>query len=272
MSNELKLSSPKDCTNLLPASNNTSNTILDILDDDCLLEVFSYLSFEELLLTSRVCTKFLQLTRCRFRRLRHFELNYRALVERTDDQVLYIKDVFTNLGPNLNAFRFSGGFIMNKTLKSNILNSATQNCDILQHLSLNYIELNAEHLSTLKRLLPQLKSLNLGRCSLKDETFGPFIEASFELISLAIPGNAELDGSFFDKWQSCAYMEMLDVSYCYSLNVGTMRSFLPRAPNLRGVDVTACQWLQKDKGIFNSCIGNIESTVVLPEFNYYKNT
>ncbi|XP_058818088.1 uncharacterized protein LOC131681349 [Topomyia yanbarensis] len=248
-----------------------TTTPLDILDEDCLLEVFEYLNFDELLLASRVCFKFLQLSRQRLRKIRHFQLDYRALLMRKDDPLNRVKDIFTNVGPSMCAFKFSGGFIMNEPLKRSIIDNITLNCSNLQHLTLNYIELSAEHLTALKPLLQQLKGLDLGRCALKDETFGQFVGAASELRFLAIPGNAELDGSFLEMWHSCSLLELLDVSYCYSLNVGSIESFLVRAVKLRGVDVTACQWLQKDKQIFNACNRNIELCIELPEFSYYKN-
>ncbi|XP_058449172.1 F-box/LRR-repeat protein 15-like [Malaya genurostris] len=248
-----------------------STTMLDILDDDSLLEVFAYLNFDELLLASRVCFKFLQLTRQRLRKIRHFQLDYRALITRNNDQLIRLRDIFTNIGTNLIAFKFSGGFIMNETLKCSIIENITLSCSNLQHLTLNYIELSSKNLTALKPLLVQLKGLDLGRCTLRDESFGQFICAASELRSLAIPGNAELDGRFFDMWHSCSLLELLDISYCYSLNVGSIEPFLRRAVKLRGIDVTACQWLQKDKQIFNSCNRNIELCVELPELSYYNN-
>ncbi|KAL1373607.1 hypothetical protein pipiens_005126 [Culex pipiens pipiens] len=221
---------------------------LDQLDEDSLLEVFGYFSFDELLLMSRVCTRFLQLSRRCLRKIRHFELDYRAIASRD----------------------FSGGFIMNEDLKRGIVEGVALTCGTLQHLTINYVELREEHLVALTALLSHLTGLDLGRCALRDETFGPFIAKASMLQTLAIPGNAELHGEFLERWADCQRMEQLDVSYCYSLNVGNLKPFLARAVKLKAVDVTACQWLEKDKGIFHACERTIESRAELPVFAYFK--
>uniref|UniRef100_A0A1Q3FI00 F-box domain-containing protein n=1 Tax=Culex tarsalis TaxID=7177 RepID=A0A1Q3FI00_CULTA len=247
---------------------------LDQLDEDSLLEVFGYFSFDELLLMSRVCTRFLQLSRRCLRKIRHFELDYRAIASKQqseEQQQSRLRDIFTNVGSNLESFKFSGGFIMNEDLKRGIVTGVALNCSgTLQHLTINYVELREEHLVALTALLSHLTGLDLGRCALRDETFGPFIARASNLRTLAIPGNAELHGEFLERWQDCQRMEQLDVSYCYSLNVGNLKSFLAKAVNLKAVDVTACQWLEKDKGIFHACERKIESRAELPVFSYFK--
>uniref|UniRef100_A0A8D8C3L0 F-box/LRR-repeat protein 15 n=1 Tax=Culex pipiens TaxID=7175 RepID=A0A8D8C3L0_CULPI len=246
---------------------------LDQLDEDSLLEVFGYFSFDEFLLMSRVCTRFLQLSRRCLRKIRHFELDYRAIESRDvseEQRQSRLRDIFTNVGSNLESFKFSGGFIMNEDLKRGIVEGVALTCGTLQHLTINYVELREEHLVALTALLSHLTGLDLGRCALRDETFGPFIAKASMLQTLAIPGNAELHGEFLERWTDCQRMEQLDVSYCYSLNVGNLKPFLARAVKLKAVDVTACQWLQKDKGIFHACERTIESRAELPVFAYFK--
>lgn len=250
----------------------TDESTLDLLDEDSLLEVFAYLTFDELLLMSRVCTRFLQLSRRCLRKIRYFDLDYRAVVSRqqTEDQLARVQDIFTNVGSNLEAFRFSGGFIMNEDLKRSIISGVSLTCGTLQHLTINYVEIHEEHLVALTALLSHLTGLDLGRCTLRDDIFTPFIAKASKLRVLSIPGNAELRGEFLERWHDCQLMEQLDVSYCYSLNVGNLKPFLERAVHLKGVDVTACQWLEKDKGIFHACERKIESRAELPEFCYFR--
>lgn len=242
-------------------------TIYD-LDEDSLLEIFRYLDFNELLDASGVCVLFRQLSRRCLRKIRHFELDYRAFMN--NFHLPRINDIMSNIGPHLKAFKFSGGFIMNEDLKRTIVNDVALNCVTLQHLTINYVELRAEHLTALKVLLPHLTGLDLGRCALRDDILGAFIEDASQLKALAIPGNAELDGSFLDVWQNCHQLEQLDVSYCYSLSVGKMETFLTRAIKLKAVDVTACTWLKKDKRVFNDCGRDVELGVELSALSYFK--
>lgn len=242
-------------------------TIYD-LDEDSLLEIFRYLGFNELLDASGVCDLFRQLSRRCLRKIRHFELDYRALMN--DFHLPRINVILGNIGPHLEAFKFSGGFIMNEDLKRTIVNDVALNCVSLQHLTINYVELRVEHLNALKVLLAQLTGLDMGRCALQDDSFGTFIANASQLKALAIPGNAELNGNFLDAWQNCQQLEQLDVSYCYSFSVGKVEAFLTRATNLKGVDVTACTWLRKDKRVFLDCERDIELGVKLPVFSYFK--
>lgn len=249
-------------------SDSFSDLCIYDLDEDSLLEVFRYLNFNQLLEASGVCLLFRQLARRCLRKIRHFELDYRAFMN--EFHLPRINVILGNIGPNLEAFKFSGGFIMNEDLKRTIVNDVALNCASLQHLTINYVELKAEHLIALKVLLSHLTGLDLGRCALQDDTFGPFIEAASHLQTLAVPGNASLDGSFLDVWQSCTQLEQLDVSHCYSFSVGKMEEFLAKAIRLRAVDVTACTWLKKDKQVFNDCGRDVALGVELPVFNYFK--
>lgn len=248
----------------------STQTTVYCLDDDCLLEVFKYLTFDELLQVANVCLRFAAICKLSLRKIRFFELDYRALLARKDDQSKRLEDIFTSIGSHLLAFKFSGGFIMGKDLKRSIITNMTLNCISLQHLSINYIELSDEMLTVLKPLLSHLTGLDLGRCALQDDAFGKFITGASKLTTLAIPGNDEIDGSFFDAWSDCTQLEQLDISYCYSLNVGRLEAFLTKASNLKGVDVTACQWLKKNKDVFNTSGRSIKLGAILPEFRYYK--
>lgn len=249
-------------------SDSFSDLCIYDLDEDSLLEVFRYLNFNQLLEASRVCILFRQLSRRCLRRIKHFELDYRAFMN--DFHLPRIDVILSNIGPNLEAFKFSGGFIMNEDLKRTIVYDVALHCTSLQHLTINYVELKAEQLVALKPLLSHLTGLDLGRCALQDDFFGPFIESASQLQTLAVPGNASLDGSFLDGWQCCSRLEQLDVSHCYSFNVGKLEAFLGRAVKLRSVDVTACTWLKKDKQVFNDCGRDVALGVELPEFDYFK--
>lgn len=260
--------STEPCNNINRLSKPSSDFCIYDLDEDSLLEIFRYLDFNQLIEVSRVCTLFQQLSKRCLRRIRYFELDYRAFME--NFHLPRIKDILSQVGPHLVSFKFSGGFIMDVDLKRTIVDGVALNCSNLQHLTINYVELKEEHLHALKALLSHLTGLDLGRCALEDATFGPFIADASRLTTLAIPGNAELDGSFLDVWHDCAQLEQLDISYCYSFNVWRMELFLSRAVKLRGVDVTACIWLGKDKQIFNDCGRDITLGVELPVFRYFK--
>ncbi|XP_052870018.1 uncharacterized protein LOC128275522 [Anopheles cruzii] len=240
------------------------------LDEDSLMEIFSYFNFEELLFLSVVCVPFLQLCRRHLRKIRHFELDYRMLVDRPD-RIEHLRNIFQSLAPSLDAFRFSGGYIMDETLKQSIVYNLASSCASLRHLTINYVVLNEHHLRPLTTLLPTLVSLDMGRCDLQDNTLAEFLQCRpLKLRTLAIPGNSILVGTFFDSWTTCDTLEQLDVSHCSSLNIKQIKAFLLRAARLSAINVTGCFWHQRDKEIFQNLGRSITMETNIPELKYFK--
>uniref|UniRef100_A0A182MZ71 F-box domain-containing protein n=1 Tax=Anopheles dirus TaxID=7168 RepID=A0A182MZ71_9DIPT len=241
------------------------------LDEDSLMEIFSYFNFNELLALSAVCLRFLHLCQRHLRKIRHFELDYRSVVGR-EHYPDYLRNVFTSLGPTLEAFRFSGGYIMDERLKQLIVDGLATHCTNLRHLTINYTILNAHHLQSLAALLDTLQHLDLGRCDLTDDGLGAFLRSArpLRLVTLAVPGNSNLLGAFFKDWTSAERLEQLDLSYCHSLNVQEMDEFLCHASRLVAVDVTGSLWLQRNKDIFRKDGRSVTMGTKLPVLEYYK--
>uniref|UniRef100_A0A182RIQ9 F-box domain-containing protein n=1 Tax=Anopheles funestus TaxID=62324 RepID=A0A182RIQ9_ANOFN len=241
------------------------------LDEDSLMEIFSYFCFNELLVLSSVCKGFLHLCQRHLRKIRHFELDYRSVAGR-ENYPEYLRNVFTSLGPTLEAFRFSGGYIMDETLKQLIVDGVAAHCTNLRHLTINYTILNEQQLRSLAVLLETLVHLDLGRCDLTDDSLGELLRSRpLKLQTLAIPGNTNLLGVFFKDWTTAYDLEQLDLSYCFSLNVQEMDEFLKHhATRLRAVDVTGSLWLQRNKDIFRKDGRSISMGTSLPVLEYYK--
>ncbi|XP_058060073.1 uncharacterized protein LOC131210797 [Anopheles bellator] len=242
------------------------------LDEDSLMEIFSYFNFEELLFLSVVCIPFLQLCRRHLRKIRHFELDYRTLLGRPEPvRIEHLHNIFQCLAPSLDAFRFSGGFIMDEMLKQSIVDNLATSCSSLRHLTINYVQLNEHHLRPLTTLLPALVSLDLGHCDLQDNSLAEFLQCRpLKLRTLAIPGNTNLVGTFFDSWTSCDTLEQLDVDHCSSLNIGQIKAFLLRATRLSAITVSRCPWFQRDKEIFQTLGRSITMGTNIPELKYFK--
>uniref|UniRef100_A0A182PVJ7 F-box domain-containing protein n=1 Tax=Anopheles epiroticus TaxID=199890 RepID=A0A182PVJ7_9DIPT len=240
------------------------------LDEDSLMEIFSYFCFNELLLLSSVNKRFLYICQRHLRKIRYFELDYRSVVGR-DNFPEYLRNVFTSLGPTMEAFRFSGGYIMNETLKQHIVDNLAAHCTNLRHLTINYTILTEQHLRPLAVLLSTLEHLDLGRCDLTDESLGEFLRSQpLALRTLAIPGNPNLLGKFFHDWTTANQLEQLDLSCCFSLNVQEMEEFLKHAKRLHAVDVTKSLWLERNKDIFQKDGRAITMGTNLPLLEYYK--
>uniref|UniRef100_A0A182VHR6 F-box domain-containing protein n=1 Tax=Anopheles merus TaxID=30066 RepID=A0A182VHR6_ANOME len=240
------------------------------LDEDSLMEIFSYFCFNELLVLSSVCKRFLYISQRHLRKIRNFELDYRSVAGR-DNYPEYLRNVFTSLGPTMEAFRFSGGYIMDETLKQHIVDNLAAHCSNLRSLTINYTILTEQHLRPLAVLLATLHHLDLGRCDLTDESLGEFLRSRpLHLRTLAIPGNPNLLGKFFNDWTTARELEQLDLSCCFSLNVQEMDEFLNTAKCLQAVDVTKSLWLERNKDIFQKDGRSIMLGTSLPVLEYYK--
>ncbi|XP_053677003.1 uncharacterized protein LOC128727152 [Anopheles nili] len=240
------------------------------LDEDSLMEIFSYFHFNELLTLSSVCLRFLHICQRHLRTIRNFELDYRAVVAR-DNYTEYLRNVFAILGPTMEAFRFSGGYIMDEILKQTIVDNLATHCTNLQHLTINYTVLNEHHLRPLATLLRTLVSLDLGRCDMTDENLGEFLQSRpLKLRFLAIPGNPALEGAFFKHWTTAEQLEQLDLSYCYSLNIDAMEGFMQHANRLMAVDATGNLWLERNKDIFRRDGRSITMGTSMPALEYFR--
>uniref|UniRef100_A0A2M4AWH1 F-box domain-containing protein n=1 Tax=Anopheles triannulatus TaxID=58253 RepID=A0A2M4AWH1_9DIPT len=238
------------------------------LDEDSLMEIFSYFNFEELLFLSTVCLSFLHLCQRQLRKIRFFALDYRKVLERPN-RIEHVRNIFQALGPSLEGFRFSGGYIMDETLKHAIVDNLGRNCTALRHLTINYVKLNEQHLKLLAPLLSSLVTLNLGHCDLEDASLLEFLQSHrLQLQILSLPGNSNLSGTFFHDWTNCDTLEQLDVSYCFSLNIDRMEEFLFRAKRLTAINVTGSLWLQRNKQIFLIQGRTITMGTDIPEFQY----
>uniref|UniRef100_A0A2M4CUN2 Putative agap008913-pa-like protein n=1 Tax=Anopheles darlingi TaxID=43151 RepID=A0A2M4CUN2_ANODA len=237
------------------------------LDEHSLMEIFSYFNFEELLSLSTVCLPFLHLCQRHLRKIRFFALDYRKVSARPN-RIEHVRNIFQALGPSLEGFRFSGGYIMDEMLKQSIVVNLA-NCTALRHLSINYVKLNDQHLKHLASLLSTLVTLDLGHCDLEDASLLEFLQSHpLQLRVLSIPGNTNLRGTFFHDWTDCETLEQLDISYCFSLNIDRMEDFLIRAKRLTAINVTGSQRWQRNKQIFTLQGRTITMGTDIIEFQY----
>ena len=241
-----------------------STTIYD-LTDDCLMEIFSYLDFDEMLKISEVCRLFSDVCKEMFHKIKHFELDFRLLSANNRNLNL----LFSNLGPHMISFKFSGGYIMDENLKRDIIVNVAKYCWSLKHLTLNYLKLPRELLLELGQIVESLELLDLGRTEVDDDVIGDILINASDLKMLCLPGNINLTGRFLEQ-TNVESLEQLDLSYCYDFDISFLDAFLNTARNLKHVDVTACKWLPRDRDIFTKDDRDVELGVTYPEIEYNK--
>lgn len=208
-------------------------SILD-LDDDCLCTIFQYLTIYELLEAEKVCETF-KVT-CeniyaskRFHKMR-IELRYLL----SD----HFKDIFDRVGKTLRRFEFSGGYIMDESVKDTVIAGVTELCPRLKSLSINYVQFSRDSFTRLSQCFCNLTTLDLSRCGIDESTLGMVLgyEDCKSIKTLALAGNASMTGSFFKDLKN---VENLDVSYCFQLKNFQLVAFLKNCLKLVSLDLTA---------------------------------
>lgn len=235
-------------------------TLID-LDDDCLINIFEFLSIYELIKVEKVCQTFKAIcddvySSKKFQRMR---------IELRHLQTEHFKDIFDRIGGTLRAFEFSGGYLMDEKVKQVLIEGVTKPCTKLRSLTINYVQFHKESFDELKESFCDLKYLDLSRCSIDETSLGISLDGErFKAIkTLKLAGNSCMRGSFFKQMK---YVEYLDVSYCFNLSFIELLEFLTNCFNLKGLNVSAsCQLLSEDEHLLQAILThqpNIERLVM----------
>ncbi|GAB0088444.1 uncharacterized protein DMENIID0001_028620 [Sergentomyia squamirostris] len=169
------------------------------LNDDCLEEIFSYFSIEELVELDKVCPRFRNVADEYFYRKQEVLEIFR---DRHSSAV--VADLAERVGPHVTTLRISIhihydsfqiirniGFF--RTLHVDYLKPLWIHCINLEHLITKEFELGV-HLEFLKTVFKNLKSVKLINCELTDE-IGEYLKTASKLESLSLRGNFMISGS-----------------------------------------------------------------------------
>lgn len=206
--------------------------MITILDDDCLLYIFKYLSMKDIMNIERAHPDiFKEASQMYYRKIKHWEFNYRY----TNFEDL--EPILSNIGPSITSFKFSGGYIMKDDFKETLINLIVLHCDKLLKLSLNYMPLEENDLVKLECVIINLVELDLGNCHVSDELLeGPLTKAE-QLRKLKLNGNSALKGFCIVKLK---LLIVLDVSYCFALSKEYFCQFLINCAKLKTLNLSGC--------------------------------
>jgi hypothetical protein len=243
------------------SSESQKPSILD-LDDDCLINIFEFLSIYELIDAEKVCDLF-KATSQRVYASKRF---HRIRIELRNLQTEYFKDIFEKIGNSLRAFEFSGGYIMDEVVKQTMIDGVTESCSKLKSLSINYVQFSIENFRQLQESFCNLTCLDLSRCGISESSLDNLEldgERFKSIKTLKLAGNSCMIGSFF---KNMSHVESLDVSYCYYLTFFEFSKFLKNCQHLIELNVSAsCQLVTEDENfleILHSHQPNLEKLIM----------
>lgn len=125
--------------------------MLDVLNDDCLIEIFRYLDLKTLIVVDQVCRKFNEIAELLYRQYREYEIHIRTEGNLSGD-------ILARIGPHLDSLLFSCGYLI---VPTKIIRHIAMHCKNLSRLKLQYLTLGDVDLSLLEDLFVNLEDLDI---------------------------------------------------------------------------------------------------------------
>ncbi|GAB0097887.1 hypothetical protein DMENIID0001_135660 [Sergentomyia squamirostris] len=161
-------------------------SILD-LNDDCLIQIFSYFSLEKLVEVDKVCPRFRSVAE------EYFYKKQKVLkIEKTFQNRTPVADLAERMGPYVSTLEIN-------TYCTNLdyLKPLWIHCTSLEHLTIRYTKIMT-HVELMKDIFKNLKSAILVYCGLSDE-IGEYLKTAPDLYNLSLKANPEITGNFLPE-------------------------------------------------------------------------
>lgn len=162
----------------------SNKTLLD-LNDDCLMEIFQYLTVPETFSLIELHPRFENVGCKRVAKLKHLDINFREPPEFTISQLEII-------GSNLRSLYISAGYSMPADMVLQYLQPICLHASHLKTIKLHYFQFNADCQKCLISVASNVENLNLNYCQLNDELLAPILTNCTNLKTLSLLGNYTL--------------------------------------------------------------------------------
>ncbi|CAO1391952.1 unnamed protein product [Diamesa serratosioi] len=211
-------------------------TIYD-LNEDCLCNIFKYLTIYELIEVEEVCEMFKNTCETVYKSKMYHSLRLEWRYVNPD----WLEPIFDRLGGSLKCFEFSCGY-MKDEIKLKIINGVVNKCLKLHSLTINYMHLTKDHLQNLSTSFDRLTCLDLSQCDLDEDNMLGILDGEKlrNLTTLNVKGNTMLKGNFLIDMKN---LKNLDISYCFHLQHNEFVKFLKICQNLIQLNISACSQL-----------------------------
>ncbi|GAB0088931.1 hypothetical protein DMENIID0001_033970 [Sergentomyia squamirostris] len=213
-------------------NNQEDITVIPILklNDDCLLEVFSYFTPKEVMKLENVCTTFERVAQMFYRTCTTMNVN-----EYLDEKEI-LEELSRKIGSYVRVLRSTmqtGGFLTAQVVK--LLLPCYTN---LEHLYLEEIAGLMDLAEHMAFLFTKLKTANLINCELSDEV-GAWIQVATKIESLSLASNY-IRGSFLPSMKHLSNLKEIDLSRCDKLESQYFLELCKNHPGLKSLGLL--QW------------------------------
>ncbi|XP_066993026.1 F-box/LRR-repeat protein 20 isoform X2 [Anabrus simplex] len=165
-----------------------------ILNDDCLMHIFSFLSQRERIRIERVCKRWQATALSMWVYEQHLEISSLFPRGKTLPNFIRLNGLLQRCGPNLSSLDLT---CKPHELKGNVLSLVAKYTPNLRCLNLSGVALNSSGISALSKVSHQLRHLNLGCCSgLQDRDLQNLFLKCPLLETVILSHNNHLTGKF----------------------------------------------------------------------------
>ncbi|XP_050320932.1 uncharacterized protein LOC126753470 isoform X2 [Bactrocera neohumeralis] len=187
--------SPLRCSHYVIDIGISMKSLLD-LNDDCLIEIFKYLSLVE-------AFKVIDVRNARLTEIAHQRIStFKELNITIREFPNFNAEQLRIIGENIYSLSMTCGYSIPT---QNVLNIMQPLCkgaaatNQLRVFSLNYVYFNKEYCQYIGNAAAKLQKLNLNYCQLTDKLLTDLLKSCNDLLELEILGNYTLNGEFLNK-------------------------------------------------------------------------
>lgn len=221
------------------------------LNDDCILQILSYVDLHTLLDLENVSTRFEYLVQEKYRSFKSFQINFRHI-----EKLNNITKALEKIGPFIHTLELFRGPAIAKQQLYEIFDSIAANCTNLTTLKFKYFVLDktiASKISEIARI--SLKTLELGTaCTMIDDVEDILLTG----INLE---NILMSGSFITSGRCPEYLaqvKKLNFTKCYEIEYSLFYKFMVKLKNLKSLDISFCPGLNSEyTGTQSDIVGDI---------------
>ncbi|XP_059615448.1 uncharacterized protein LOC132261001 isoform X1 [Phlebotomus argentipes] len=241
-----------------------SNLALDVLDDDCLLSIFSHLNVLHLIELEKVCRRFKALAQRMYKIQR--VLDYEELSDQKSKETVQVRivlrevrNISARLGPYVRTLKAQTCSFYNIDC---ILSDILKGFSNLENLHLNMFDITQVSFAMLSEMFAKLKVIELENCrfSGRMERIKACLQHATQLEILNLSGNDSISGYCLTDLRN---IKEINLSSCFAIELFHFTQFCQNNPGLKRLNISySCLTNGATLRVVANHLQSIESLIV----------
>lgn len=236
-----------------------SNPAIFMLNNDCLLHIFSYLDLFDLHSVEQSCQYFKDLTQIEYKKYKI--LDVAEINQQQPITLMGIRNILKQIGSFINTLKLPGIRFFKPTVR--IIELIPRYCKNLKHLSIDGFTMRHGTLHKFRHIFEKLETLELIHCVLAEKV-EVFFALAKNMKHLNLTANHELTGKCLDTFTN---LESLNLYNCINIQPKFFSQFLKNNKSLKYLNIGRCQRLNP-KNIEDMVTNSIELEHLVISNNY----